>query len=80
GPTVQEGVTNFSGIQYHYDEDKNLVIKSTYDKKQSFNTLEWVIHKNGWVQLTVNYFPDSLHTKMLGVNFDLPDSEIRSVT
>lgn len=80
GPIVQEGVTNFSGIQYHYDEDKNLVIKSTYDKKQSFNTLEWVIHKNGWVQLTVNYFPDSLHTKMLGVNFDLPESEIRSVT
>ena len=80
GPVIQEGVTNFSGLSYRYDEEKNLVISSSYDKKKSFNTLEWTIHRNGWVKLEVHYFPDSLHTKMLGINFDLPENEIRSVT
>jgi len=80
GPVVQEGVNNFAGVSYRYDENKNLVISSTFDKKKSFNTLQWIIHRNGWVQLKVNYFPDSLHTKMLGINFDLPESQMRSVT
>lgn len=80
GPVVQEGVNNFAGVSYQYDKDKNLVISSAFDKKKSFNTLQWTIHRNGWVQLKVNYFPDSLHTKMLGINFDLPESQMRSVT
>lgn len=80
GPVIQEGATNFTGITYKYDDDKNLVISSAYDKKKSFNTLQWTIHRNGWVQLKVNYFPDSLHTKFLGINFDLPEDKIRSVT
>ncbi|MCH5597811.1 glycoside hydrolase family 2 TIM barrel-domain containing protein [Niabella ginsengisoli] len=80
GPIVQEGATNFSGISYKYDDEKNLVISSTYDKIKSFNTLQWTIYRNGWVKLTVHYFPDSLHTKMLGINFDLPEDQIRSVT
>lgn len=80
GPVVQEGANNFSGLSYAFDTDKNLVIQSTYNKQKSFNTLQWIVHTNGWVQLTVNYFPDSLHTKMLGINFDLPENKIRSVT
>lgn len=80
GPVVQEGVNNFTGLSYAFDADKNLVIKSAYHKQKSFNTLQWVVYTNGWVQLTVNYFPDSLHTKMLGINFDLPESKMRSVT
>lgn len=80
GPVVQEGANNFAGISYHYDNEKNLVISSTFDKRKSFNTLQWIIHRNGWVQLKVNYFPDSLHTRMLGINFDLPESQMRSVT
>ncbi|MGN7788079.1 glycoside hydrolase family 2 TIM barrel-domain containing protein [Niabella sp. 22666] len=80
GPVVQEGVNNFAGVSYQYDKDRNLVISSVFDKKKSFNTLQWIIHRNGWVQLKVNYFPDSLHTKMLGINFDLPESQMRSVT
>jgi len=80
GPVVQEGVTNFSGISYQYDADKNLVVSSTYDKKKSFNTLKWTIQRNGWVKLEVSYFPDSLHTKMLGLNFDFPENQMRSVT
>lgn len=80
GPVIQEGVTNFAGITYKYDDDKNLVISSAYDKKKSFNTLQWTIYRNGWVQLKVNYFPDSLHTKFLGINFDLPENKMRSIT
>ncbi|MFT4095060.1 MAG: glycoside hydrolase family 2 TIM barrel-domain containing protein [Niabella sp.] len=80
GPVIQEGSTNFSGISYRYDSAHNLIISSAYDKKKSFNILQWTIYKNGWVKLNVNYFPDSLHTKMLGINFDLPEDKIRSVT
>lgn len=80
GPVVQEGINNFAGISYRYDKGKNLVISSAFDKKKSFNTLQWIIHRNGWVQLKVNYFPDSLHSKMLGINFDLPENQMRSVT
>ncbi|WP_346238604.1 glycoside hydrolase family 2 TIM barrel-domain containing protein [Niabella insulamsoli] len=80
GPVVQEGSTNFSGLSYKYDSDGNLIISSTFDKRKSFNTLEWTVFRNGWVKLRVHYFPDSLHTKMLGINFDLPEDEIRSVT
>lgn len=79
GPIVQEGATNFGGISYQYDSAKNLIISSAFDKKKSFNTLKWTIKRNGWIKLEVNYFPDSLHTKMLGINFDLPEKEMQSV-
>ncbi|GAB3018352.1 glycoside hydrolase family 2 [Niabella terrae] len=79
GPVIQEGQTNFAGLRYYYDDDKNLVIASRYDKKDSYNTLEWTIYRNGWVRLEVRYFPDSLYSKMLGINFDLPEDRIRSV-
>lgn len=80
GPVIQEGTTNFGGISCKYDEHGNLTIASTYNKKTSYNTLEWIVHRNGWIQLKVDYFPDSLHSKMLGINFDLPEKEIRSLT
>ncbi|MBO9617507.1 MAG: glycoside hydrolase family 2 [Niabella sp.] len=80
GPVIAGGATNFAELSYHYDSAKNLVLASAYHKKASFNTLQWTIHTNGWVELQVNYFPDSLHTKMLGVNFDFPEKEMRSVT
>lgn len=80
GPIVQEGKTNFENISHHFDSSGNLIISSTYNKKTGFNVLQWKIEKNGWLQLKVNYFPDSLHSKMLGINFDLPEKEIQSVT
>jgi hypothetical protein len=80
GPVVQEGANNFAGLTHAFDKDKNLVLTSTYNKQKSFNTLQWTIHTTGWMQLTVSYFPDSLHTKMLGINFDLPENKMRSVT
>lgn len=80
GPIIQEGVTNFSNISYEFDDDKNLIVSSLFNKKNSYNTLKWTVYRNGWIKLGLNYFPDSLHTKMLGINFDFPEKDIRSVT
>ncbi|MCD2423066.1 glycoside hydrolase family 2 [Niabella pedocola] len=79
GPRIQEGVTNFKKFSHRF-EGKNLIIASAFDKKESFNTLQWTIYPSGWVRMEVHYFPLALHTNMLGVNFDYPESQMRSVT
>ncbi|MGJ7032246.1 glycoside hydrolase family 2 TIM barrel-domain containing protein [Niabella hirudinis] len=79
GPRIQEGITNFKNCAYRY-EGKNLAITSAFDKKESFNTLRWTIYPSGWIKMEVQYFPMALHTNMLGVNFDYPEREMRSVT
>ncbi|ANH80318.1 glycosyl transferase family 2 [Niabella ginsenosidivorans] len=78
GPRIQEGVTNFRNFSYRF-EGKHLVIASAFDKKKSFNTLRWTIYPGGWVKMEVRYFPLALHTDMVGVNFDYPESQLRSV-
>jgi hypothetical protein len=79
GPVVQEGANNFAGFTYRF-EGKNLVIASVYDKKKSYNTLQWTIYPSGWMKMEVNYFPAAYFTDMVGVNFSLPEKEIKSVT
>ena len=68
GPVLQEGVNNFKGLK-HYTEGKNLVIESVFDKKESYNTLQWVIYPSGWIKLEVNYFPSAYFTNFAGINF-----------
>jgi Glycosyl hydrolases family 2, TIM barrel domain/Glycosyl hydrolases family 2, sugar binding domain/Glycosyl hydrolases family 2/Beta galactosidase small chain len=79
GPVVQEGENNFKKIK-HYREGDRYIIESTYDKKESYNTLKWTIYPSGWVQLEVQYFPGTYHTNLAGVNFSFPVSGIKSVT
>ena len=79
GPIVQEGTNNFKGIKQYWDADK-YIIESTYDKKESYNTLKWTIYPSGWVQLQVNYFPGTYNTNFAGINFSFPEKEIESVT
>lgn len=79
GPIVQEGTNNFKGIKKYKDSDK-LIIESTYDKKESYNTLKWTVYPSGWLQLEVHYFPGAYHTNFAGVNFSFPEKEIKSVT
>lgn len=79
GPVVQEGETNFKGIKKYTDGDK-LIIESSFDKKQSYNTLKWTVYPSGWIQLEVQYFPGAYFTNFAGINFSFPESEIRSVT
>ncbi|MBO9593200.1 MAG: glycoside hydrolase family 2 [Niabella sp.] len=79
GPRIQEGVTNFRNFSHRF-EGKQLIIESSFDKKESFNTLRWTIYPSGWIKMEVHYFPLALHTNMLGVNFDYPETQMRSVT
>jgi hypothetical protein len=78
GPIVQEGVTNFKGFSQKIDE-KNLVIESTYDRKSSYNTLQWTIYPSGWIKMKVRYFPGDYFTNFVGVNFSFPEKQIKSV-
>lgn len=78
GPILQEGENNFKGFSHKMD-GQNLVISSTFDKKESFNTLEWTIYPSGWVKMQVRYFPSAYFTTFVGLNFSYPESEIKSV-
>lgn len=78
GPVVEQGVNNFGGFTHRY-EGKNLVIASTFDKKNSYNTMQWTVYPSGWVQLKISYFPGSYFTDYVGVNFSFPEKEIKSV-
>lgn len=79
GPIVHEGENNFKKIK-HYKEGDTYIIESTYDKKESYNTLKWTVYPSGWLQLEVQYFPGAYHTNFAGVNFSFPEKEIKSVT
>lgn len=78
GPVLQEGVNNFSGFS-HKMQGNNLVISSAFDRKASFNVMEWTIYPSGWVKLYVRYFPEAYFTTFVGVNFSFPESRIKAV-
>ena len=78
GPVIQEGINNFKFFK-HYFQGKNLVIESTFDRKESYNTLSWTIYPTGWVKMEVKYFPAAYFTNFVGVNFSFPENEIKSV-
>jgi hypothetical protein len=79
GPVVQEGVNNFDNLRYRYNEFGQLIIESTFDRKNSYNTLKWEITQAGVLSLTVNYFPAEYFTFMAGINFNFPEKEIKKV-
>jgi hypothetical protein len=78
GPILQEGVNNFKGFSYKMD-GQNLVISSKFDKKESYNTLEWTVYPSGWIKMQVKYFPAAYFTTFVGLNFSYPESEIKAV-
>ncbi|WP_421939832.1 glycoside hydrolase family 2 TIM barrel-domain containing protein [Pedobacter sp.] len=78
GPILQEGENNFKGFSYKMD-GQNLVISSKFDKKASYNTLEWTVYPSGWLKMQVKYFPSAYFTTFVGLNFSYPESEIKSV-
>ncbi|HEX3168003.1 MAG TPA: glycoside hydrolase family 2 TIM barrel-domain containing protein, partial [Chitinophagaceae bacterium] len=78
GPVIQEGVSNFHSFTHRFEND-NLIIESGYEKKNSFNTLRWTVYPTGVIKMQVNYFPDAYFTNFVGVNFSLPEKEIRAV-
>jgi len=78
GPVVEQAVNNFRNFTSKYDGE-NLVIESVFDKKESYNTLQWTIYPSGIVKMKVRYFPSDYFTRFVGVNFSFPESEIKSV-
>jgi hypothetical protein len=78
GPVLQEGENNFQNFKHRFD-GKNLVIESTFDRNNSYNSLQWTIYPSGWIKLQVNYFPSAYFTNFVGVNFSFPEGQIRSV-
>ncbi|MEJ8819843.1 glycoside hydrolase family 2 protein [Lacibacter sp. H407] len=79
GPVLQEGVNNFKSFK-QYKDGNNLVLESTFNQKESYNTLKWTIYPSGWVQMQVSYFPAAYFTNFAGINFSFPEKEIQSVT
>lgn len=77
GPVIQEGDNNFKDFKQYFD-GKNYVIASTFDRKNSYNTLQWTIYPSGWVKMDVHYFPNAMYTNFDGVNFSLPGNDWKS--
>ena len=78
GPVVEEAVTNFKNFSLRHEGD-TVVIASTFDKKESYNTLTWTIYPSGQLKMHVQYFPKEYFTKYVGVNFDFPEDKIKGV-
>lgn len=78
GPIIQEGENNFTGFTHAY-EGNNLVIRSQFDRKKSYNTLQWTIFPSGIVKMEVSYFPGAHYTAFTGLNFSFPEKGIRGV-
>jgi beta-galactosidase/beta-glucuronidase len=78
GPIIQEGANNFQNFTHHYDGD-TLIIASTFDRKKSYNTLQWTIYPSGIIKMQVKYFPSEYFTWFDGVNFSFPESEMKGV-
>jgi len=78
GPVIEEAVNNFRNFNTRW-EGKNLIIESTYDKKTSFNVLQWTIYPGGWIKMKLNYFPAEYFTSFFGANFSFPEKQIKGV-
>lgn len=78
GPVIEQGVNNFGAMGFVYDND-TLVIRSSYDRKQHYNTLEWKVYPDGMVRLNVSYFPGEYFTLFAGVNFSFPEAQMRGI-
>ena len=79
GPVIQEGVNNCKGFTTRFDGD-TLVIASTFDKKESYNTLQWTVYPSGTLKMELKYFPGAYFTSMVGVNFSFPEKDMQAVT
>jgi len=78
GPVLQEAATNYKNFKLDR-EDGKVIIASTFDKKESYNTLRWEILASGQLKMHVQYFPESYFTRFVGVNFDFPEDQIEGV-
>lgn len=78
GPIVQEGANNFRNIS-HRMENGNLIIASSFDRKEAYNTLQWTVFPSGMLKLEVKYFPAEYLTNFVGLNFSFPEDQMKGV-
>lgn len=78
GPVLQEAVNNYANFTLSRRRD-TVVIASTFDRKENYNTLQWEVDPSGLLKMHVQYFPDGYFTRFVGVNFDLPEEQILGV-
>ena len=78
GPILQEGINNFKNFSHHYDGN-SMIIESSFDRKNSYNRLQWTIYPSGWIKMQANYFPAEYFTSLVGVNFSFPEKNIKAV-
>jgi hypothetical protein len=78
GPVLQEGVNNFKNFTQR-TEGKNIIIESAFDRKNSYNTLQWTVFPSGWVKMQVVYFPAEYFTNVVGVNFSYPENKVKGI-
>jgi hypothetical protein len=78
GPILQEAVNNFKNFT-HRVQDGAIVIESAFDRKNSYNTLQWTISRDGTVKMEVHYFPEAYFTNFVGVNFSFPEKEMKGI-
>ena len=78
GPVLQEAVNNYGQFALTKRGD-TVVIASAFDKKEHYNTLKWEIYPSGQLKMHVQYFPEAYFTRFVGLNFDLPEDQIKGV-
>ncbi|SFH24473.1 glycoside hydrolase family 2 protein [Pedobacter insulae] len=78
GPVLQEGVNNFKDFTLKKNGNE-VIIASTFNRKESYNTLQWIIYPSGIVKMEVNYFPSAYFTTFVGLNFSYPETEIKGI-
>jgi hypothetical protein len=79
GPIVQEGNMTFKNIRL-YKTDTAIIIHSSFDKKDAWNTIEWTIYKSGLLKMQVKYFPGTYFPVMAGLHFSFPENELQRIT
>ncbi len=78
GPVLQEGINNFKDFTLKKSGGQ-ITISSTFNRKESYNTLEWTIYPSGIVKMDVNYFPSAYFTTFVGLNFSYPEDQIKGI-
>ncbi|MGC4231774.1 MAG: glycoside hydrolase family 2 TIM barrel-domain containing protein [Niabella sp.] len=76
GPWLQGADNNNAPVEYYYKGDTLVLTQSVKDKG---NKITWQVYPNGWLQLTVAYFPNSFYGDYAGVSFSLPENTVQSV-
>lgn len=78
GPQLSAGNVLPASVTYR-SSDTGVVVEATFEKKNLWRTLRWTIFPSGWIQLDAAYFPPQYEYDLLGISFNYPESNVRSV-